>query len=87
MSTIKKKVVIRGSKVHVVGYRVFLLNQALKAGLSSFSAFNQIFPENTHRINVCIEGDNASIEDFEKEIQENWPVHSLVDEISSHPYN
>jgi acylphosphatase len=87
MNTGKKKIVIRGSKVHDTGYRVFLLNCALKAGLSGFSASNQISPENTQLINVCIEGDNDSIKDFEKEIRENRPVKALVDEISTHPYN
>lgn len=87
MNTGKKKIVIRGSKVHEVGYRVFLLNRALMAGLSGFSASNQISPENTQIINVCIEGDNDSIKDFENEIRENWPIHAVVDEISTHPYN
>ncbi|HOQ82127.1 MAG TPA: acylphosphatase [bacterium] len=86
MTTIKNKIIIQGPKVHDVGYRVFLLNRALQSGLIGFSAFNQTLPDNIQQIEICIEGDTESIEEFTTDLHDNIPVHAIVDTISIEPY-
>ncbi|HOW05528.1 acylphosphatase [Methanospirillum hungatei] len=87
MTTIKNKIIIQGPKVHDVGYRVFLLNRALQSGLIGFSAFNQTLPDNIQQIEICIEGDTESIEEFTTDLHDNIPVHAIVDTISIEPYD
>ena len=87
MTTIKNKIIIQGPKVHDVGYRVFLLNRALQSGLIGFSAFNQTLPDNIQQIEICIEGDAESIEEFTTDLHDNIPVHAIVDTISIEPYD
>ena len=86
MTTIKNKIIIQGPKVHDVGYRVFLLNRALQSGLIGFSAFNHTLPENIQQIEICIEGDTESIEEYTTDLHEKLPVHAIVDTISIEPY-
>lgn len=87
MTTIKNKIIIQGPKVHDVGYRVFLLNRALQSGLIGFSAFNHTLPDNIQQIEICIEGDTESIEEFTTDLHDNIPVHAIVDTISIEPYD
>ena len=86
MTTIKNKIIIQGPKVHDVGYRVFLLNRALQSGLIGFSAFNYTLPEKIQQIEICIEGDTESIEEYTTDLHDNLPVHAIVDTISIEPY-
>lgn len=87
MTTIKNKIIIQGPKVYDVGYRVFLLNRALQSGLIGFSAFNHTLPDNIQQIEICIEGDTESIEEFTTDLHDNIPVHAIVDTISIEPYD
>ena len=86
MTTIKNKIIIQGPKVHEVGYRVFLLNRALQSGLIGFSAFNHTLPENIQQIEICIEGDTESIEEYTTDLHDKLPVHAIVDTISIEPF-
>ena len=86
MTTIKNKIIIQGPKVHDVGYRVFLLNRALQSGLIGFSAFNHSLPDNVQQIEICIEGDSESIEEYTTDLHDKLPVHAIVDTISIEPY-
>ncbi len=87
MNTIKNKIIIQGPKVHDVGYRVFLLKRALQSGLTGFSAFNQISPDNGQQVEICIEGDPESVDEYTAVVQENIPVHAIVTNISIEPYS
>jgi Hydrogenase maturation factor len=87
MPTIKNKIIINGLKVHDVGYRVFLLNRALTSGVTGFSAFNHTTTDNVQQIEICIEGDADAIEEFVTGLQDNIPVHAIVDNISIEPYS
>ena len=87
MTTIKNKIIIQGPKVHDVGYRVFLLNRALQSGLIGFSAFNHTLPENLQQIEICIEGDTESIEEYTIDLHDNLPVHAIVDTIFIEPHS
>jgi len=87
MPTIKNKIIINGLKVHDVGYRVFLLNRALTSGLTGFSAFNHTTPDKVQQIEIGIEGDADAIEEFVTGLQDNIPVHAIVDNISIEPYS
>lgn len=81
----KIQVLISGSRVHDVGYRIFLLNNAMILGLEGFMAVNTKTTDNKQQIIVSIEGDEESIEDFCSEIKENKPPAAIVDSIISQP--
>jgi acylphosphatase len=87
MNDIKKRIIIQGQKVHDVGYRVFLLNLALKNGLEGFSAFNQISPDKIQQIEISIMGDINATDDFIADIREKIPTHAIVNDITIEPYN
>lgn len=81
----KIQVLISGFRVHDVGYRIFLLNNAMILGLEEFMAVNTKTTDNKQQIIVSIEGDEESIEDFCSEIKENKPPAAIVDSIISKP--
>ena len=59
----KLKVTILGSKVHDVGYRVFLLKNAMNLALPGLSTYN--WEENdSHEVIALVEGDEARIAAF-----------------------
>jgi len=81
----KIKVLITGSQVHDIGYRVFLLNHAMIFGLEGFMASNTIIHDDKQQIIVFAEGDKESIEEFCAEIKENKPPNAIVDSIITQP--
>ena len=59
----KLKIKIAGPKVHDVGYRVFLLKNAMNLALPGLSTYN--WEENdSHEVIVLVEGDEARIAAF-----------------------
>ncbi len=59
----KLKAKITGSKVHEVGYRVFLLRKALELGVERFNAYNT--KENGNQVLIAfLEGDKNQIAAF-----------------------
>ena len=72
---------IRGSKVHEVGYRVFLLHKAIELGGQRFSAYNRI--ENGSQLLVAlIEGDEEQIAEFKRFVEDSRPDGADVSSIS-----
>jgi acylphosphatase len=64
----KIKIKITGGKVHGVGYRSWLIDVAVNAGLHGFYAGNRI-QENNSVIIVLAEGDEESLSFFEGQIR------------------
>jgi acylphosphatase len=77
----KLKVKIAGPKVHDVGYRYFLMSNALDMGLKGFNARNRM-SGNVQEVVAMVEGDEEAIADFRKLVNTQNPEHSEVSSIS-----
>jgi acylphosphatase len=74
---VKLKTKITGSKVHEVGYRVFLLRKALELGVERFNAYNM--KENGSQVLVALfDGDKDQIAAFQEFVRENKPEDAEV---------
>lgn len=76
----KLKIKIAGSKVHGVGYRPWLTDAAMDAGLLGFYAANRTENKNPVVI-VLAEGDEESISLFEETVRSDKPQFAIVDRI------
>jgi acylphosphatase len=73
----KLKVKITGSRVHEVGYRVFLLRKALELGVERFNAYNT--KENGMQVlTAFLEGNKDQIAAFQEFTNENKPEDAEV---------
>jgi len=81
----KLKVIITGSKVHGVGYRVMLVNKALSLGVSNFNVFNT-FRDRTQAVIAVIEGDEEVLEEFKSFSSNVKPDEAEVNNISFEDY-
>ena len=77
----KLKVKITGSKVHDVGYRYFLMSNAIDLGLKGFHARNSMRGENQEVI-ALVEGDEEAVADFRNIVETKKPEHSEISEIA-----
>ena len=79
------KVEIRGSKVHDVGCRVFLLDKALGLGIDKFAAYNRT--DNKGQVVLAfIEGDEDQIAEFREFVERNRPADAEVSDITFDGY-
>jgi acylphosphatase len=81
----KIKVKITGGKVHGVGYRPWLTDAAMNAGLHGFYAGNRIEGKNSVVV-VRAEGDEESLSCFEEQIRSSKPQFAEVDRIETEEY-
>jgi acylphosphatase/uncharacterized protein YjbJ (UPF0337 family) len=82
----KLKIKITGPKVHDVGYRVFLLKNAMNTALPGLSTYN--WEEDGQReVIALVEGDEARIKVFLKTIEKNKPELAEVSKVTSEPYD
>ena len=81
----KLKIVISGPKVHDIGYRVFLLKNAMNTALPGLSVYNWEEGER-QQVVALAEGDRARMEVFLKAIQTNKPELAEVSGVTSEPY-
>ena len=81
----KLKVKIVGPKVHDVGYRYFLMSNAIDIGLKGFHARNRT-GEKEPEVIALIEGDKETIADFKKLVETQKPEHSQVSSIAFEDY-
>ena len=82
----KIKIKITGPKVHDVGYRVFLLKNAMNLALPGLSTYN--WEENGQQeVIALVEGDEARIAPFLQAIEKNKPELAEVSEVTSEPYD
>ena len=81
----KLKIKITGPKVHEVGYRYFLMSNAIDIGLKGFHARNRT-GEKEPEVIALVEGDEETIADFKKLIETQKPEHSQVSSIAFEDY-
>jgi acylphosphatase len=81
----KLKIKITGPKVHEVGYRYFLMSNAIDMGLKGFHARNRT-GEKEPEVIALVEGDEETIADFKKLIETKKPEHSQVSSIAFEDY-
>ena len=81
----KLKVKISGPKVHDVGYRVFLLKNAMNLGLPGLSAYN--WEENGQQeVIALVEGDDARIKAFLQAVEKKQPEMAEVSRVTFEDY-
>ncbi len=81
----KLKVKISGPKVHDVGYRVFLLKNAMNLGLPGLSAYN--WEENGQQeVIALVEGDEARIKVFLHAVEMKKPELAEVSRVTFEDY-
>jgi acylphosphatase len=79
--TMKLKIKIIGSRVHEVGYRYFLMTNAINMGLKGFQARNRTNGKDQEVI-ALVEGDEEAIADFKDLVENRKPEHSEVSNIA-----
>lgn len=81
----KLRVRIEGSKVHRVGYRLFLATRAIDLDLPGFSAQNRV--EDGRQVMLAFfECDEGQVEEFKKFIEADKPLEANVSSISFKEY-
>ena len=81
----KLKVTITGPKVHDVGFRYFLMSNAIDLGLNGFRARNGMNGKEQEVI-ALVEGDQGAIADFRRLIEVQKPERSEVSNIVFEDY-
>ena len=77
---VKKKILIKGEKVHDVGYRLLLTNLADDLGIENFNAKN-IKEEGRQAVRVLVGSSSGNVNKFFNLVKEaeNFPEHAKVD--------
>ena len=81
----KRKIQIFGPKVHGVGYRPWLTDAAIDAGLNGFFASNRM-DDKIQYVLVMAEGDEDSVAYLERFVRENMPQLAKVDRIDTESF-
>jgi acylphosphatase len=81
----KLKIVIHGPKVHNVGYRYFLLNQADNLGLKGFSARN-MKANGLQVVQIFVEGDENQVSEFQEIVKTQQPKAAEVADVTLEDY-
>lgn len=82
----KLKIKITGPKVHDVGYRVFLLKNAMNLALPGLSTYN--WEENEQKeVIVLVEGDETRIAAFRRVVEEKKPELAEVSGVTYENYD
>ena len=81
----KRKILIKGQKVHSVGYRAFLLDEAEALLMPNFSAKNK--KNETEIVEVLVGADKEYIDIFIKFVKNNYPEDAEVTDISVEDYD
>ena len=81
----KLKVIIKGRKIHDVGYRVLLVNKAISFGLDNFNTFNT-FIDDVQAVIAVIEGNDEIIEEFKAFINTTGQKDADVESINIEEY-
>jgi acylphosphatase len=84
-NNMKLKIIITGSKVHGVGYRVMLVNKAISLGINNFNVFNT-FLQGNQAVFAVIEGDEDVLGEFKDYVNNVKPEETRVDNISFEDY-
>ncbi|VVB69872.1 Acylphosphatase [uncultured archaeon] len=84
--TMKFKITITGPKVHDVGYRVFLLKNAMNMGLPGLSAYNWE-EKGQKEVVALVEGDEVRTKTFLQTIRASKPDLAEVAKVTFEPYD
>jgi acylphosphatase len=79
--TVKKRIIIKGKKVHNVGYRPFLMEKAQELKILNFHAKN-VKEDGWQVVDVRVGGEEGRIDSFLKFARKNSPEPAEVDNIS-----
>jgi acylphosphatase len=79
--TVKRRILIKGRKVHNVGYRPFLMEKAQELKIPNFHAKN-IKENGKQVVDVRVWGEGGRIDKFLEFVNEYWPDFAEVDNIS-----
>jgi len=85
---IKKKILIKGGKVHDVGCRLFLMNLAGKLRIENFDADN-VYEDGKQCVKVLVGSSESNVEKFFNiaSEKENFPKHAKVDSVKIEDYD
>ena len=83
----KKKILIKGNKVHDVGYRLLLMDLAEDIEIGNFDARN-VMKGNKQIVSVLIESSENNVTEFFNQVKEkdNMPEHAEVDSMDWEDY-
>ena len=81
----KSQIIVHGSRVHEVGFRLALLQYAKKYRFLNFEAFNDS-NDNEEQVVIFVEGDATKITDLIEKIQINKPESAIVHGVTIEPY-
>ena len=82
----KLKIKIAGTRVHDVGYRVFLLKNAMNLALPGLSTYNWD-EDGRQEVIALVEGDEARVASFLKTIEKNKPEMAVVSSVTFEDYD
>jgi acylphosphatase len=82
----KLKIVIIGSKVHDVGYRVFLLKHAMNLAIPGFTVYNWT-EDGQQQVIALTEADEGKIAAFKQVATEKRPELAKVSDVTFEPYD
>jgi acylphosphatase len=85
MESMKLKIKITGPKVHDVGYRYFLMSNAIDLGLKGFHARNRANGTEQEVI-ALVEGNKEAITDFKELVEARKPEHAEVSKVAFEDY-
>jgi acylphosphatase len=81
--SVKRRILIKGKKVHNVGYRPFLMEKAQELKIPYFHAKNVKDKEDGKQVvDVRVGSEEGRIDNFLKFVHENWPEHAEVESIT-----
>ena len=81
---IKKKIIIKGQKVHDVGYRLFLLDEAEARLIPFFSVKNIRNKGQVVEVLAC--GEEDKVDGYIEFVKNNFPDDAEVDSVSVEDY-
>jgi len=82
----KKKILITGSKVHDVGYRLFLRDIAESFEFENFYAVNAK-KDKKQIVKIYLEHSERNVMDFFNEVKQNFPAAAHVDSVDMEEYD
>jgi len=82
----KLRIIIAGPKVHEVGYRYWLMNQAMALGIEGFNATNVIDADKHQKVVVMLEDYPEALDAFRALIEENKQERAIVSKIEFEDY-
>jgi len=81
---VKVRITIAGEKVHDIGYRYYLMENALAFGIERFRAVNLV--KDKQIVEVFVEGEEENVKEFCEFVRTNFPPDAVVDEVKVEDY-